>query len=92
MNRIELQESLQRECIQDHCYSLEAKSFDPDEALCLRQENGEWFVYYSERGLQTGKKAFKSEADACLFMLESLRSDPTTKVGWSTGFGVSGDA
>ena len=92
MNRKELQEALRREHIQDRCYSLEAKNFDPDEALCLRQESGKWVVYYSERGLQTGKQVFKLEADACLYMLESLRSDPTTKVGWNSGFSTTGGA
>ncbi len=92
MNRKELQETLRRERIKDSTYSLEAKNFDPDEALCLRKEGNEWFVYYSERGLQTGKTSFQSDADACSYMLEALRTDPTVKVGWSSGFGASGDA
>ena len=86
MNRQELQEVLRRERIKDSCYSLEEKSFDPDEALCLRQIEGAWVVFYSERGLQTGKTAFNSESAACEYMLDALCSDPTTRVGWSSGF------
>lgn len=92
MDRQELQKVLRQERIKDSTYSLAASNFDPDEALCLRQEGHEWFVYYSERGLQTGKRAFPTEAEACLYMLESRRSDPTVKVGWRSGFGASGGA
>jgi hypothetical protein len=92
MDRQELQRLLRHEHIKDSSYSLTASNFDPDEVLCLRQEAHEWVVYYSERGLQTGKRAFHSEADACSYMFESLRSDPTVKVGWSSGFGASGGA
>ena len=92
MNRKDLQEALQREHIKERCYSLEAKNFDPDEALCLRQEEGHWVVFYSERGLKTGKRAFATEAEACLYMLETLRFDPTTRVGWNSGFRVPGGA
>jgi hypothetical protein len=92
MDRTELKAILGRERIKDGSYSLSAKNFDPDEALCLRQEGHEWVVYYSERGLQTGRRTFQSEADACSYMLERLQADPTVKVGWSSGFGASGGA
>ena len=88
MDRQELHRVLRHEQIKDSSYSLTASNFDPDEALCLRQEGGGWFVYYSERGLQTGTQNFPTEAEACLYMLECLRSDPTVKVGWHNGFGV----
>jgi hypothetical protein len=92
MNRNELQEALCREHIKSTYYSLEAENFDPNEALCLRQEGNEWLVYYSERGLQTGKRSFQSESEACTYMLEQLQADPTAKVGWSSGFRVPSGA
>ena len=81
---------LGQEGVKDSAYSLVASNFDPDEALCLRQEGHEWVVYYSERGLLTGKRAFPTEVEACLYVLETLRSDPTVNVGWHSGLGASG--
>jgi hypothetical protein len=92
MDRHKLEQVLRHERVKDSSYSLAASNFDPDEALCLRQEGREWCVYYSERGLRTGRRAFPTESEACLFMLESLRSDPTVKVDWHSGFGASGGA
>ena len=80
MNREKLQEILRNEQINESAYSLIAKNFDPDEALCLRQADGLWLVYYSERGLQTGKHVFQSEAEACAYMLGQLRADPTVRL------------
>jgi hypothetical protein len=92
MDRQELRRMLGQEGVKDSTYSLAASNFDPDEALCLRQEGHEWVVYYSERGLRTGKRGFPTEAEACLYVLETLRSDPTVKVGWHSGLGASGGA
>jgi len=92
VNREELHQVLCREGVKPNCYSLEARYSDPSEALCLRQEGSEWLVYYSERGQQTGKRAFQSEAEACVHLLELLRADPTTKIGWSSGFKVPSGA
>ena len=92
MDRQELQRVLRHERIKDSSYSLVASNFDPDETLCLRQVGQEWVIYYSERGLQTGKRSFPTEAQACEYFLESLRSDPTVKVDWRSGFGASGGA
>ena len=86
MNRQQLQDALRRENIQDRCYSLETQTFDPDEALCLRQTDGRWVVFYSERGLQTGEATFSSESEACDYMFDALVSDPTTRVDWDSGF------
>ena len=92
MDGQELHRMLGQEGVKDSAYSLVASNFHPDEALCLRQEGHEWVVYYSERGLQTGKRAFPTEAEACLYALETLRSDPTANVGWHSGLGTSGGA
>lgn len=87
MNRTQLQSALNAQNINPRCYSLVAGNFDPDETLCLRQSGGEWFVFYSERGLQTGKQAFPSEEAACTYMLNQLLEDPTTRANWKSGFG-----
>jgi hypothetical protein len=58
-----------------------------DEALCLRQTDKEWCIFYSERGLQTGKICFVEEAQACQEFLTKMRSDPTTRLSWKSGFG-----
>lgn len=84
MTKSELKALLVQEGFKSKTYSLEPG--EADEALCLRDENGQWCVYYAERGLQTGKKVFSSEAEACAFFLAEMRSDPTTQQGWSSGF------
>ena len=87
MNKNELQAVLASESFKDSAYSLEPG--EVDEALCLRQEAGQWSVYYSERGLQTGKQVFSNESEACLYFLNEMRSDPTTKLGWQSGFNLN---
>jgi hypothetical protein len=84
MTKSELAALLVQESFKSKTYSLEPA--EVDEALCLREENGQWCVYYAERGLQTGKKFFSSEAQACSFFLTEMRSDPTTRQGWNSGF------
>lgn len=84
MTKTELQALLVREGFNTKSYSLEPA--EVDEALCLREENGRWCVYYAERGLQSGKKVFSNEAEACAFFLAEMRSDPTTREGWKSGF------
>jgi hypothetical protein len=87
MDRSQLQKALDAQNINPRCYSLVAGNFDPDETLCLRQSGGEWVVFYSERGLQTGKQVFVSENEACAYMLSQLLEDPTTRANWKSGFG-----
>ena len=86
MNKIQLEAVLQEEGFKQNVYSLERPNFDPDEALCLRQEQGKWCIYYSERGIQTGKKYFSSEEEACKYFLENMRRDPTTRKSLKSGF------
>lgn len=87
MDRKQLQKELSAQNINPRCYSLVAENFDPDEALCLRQSGSEWIVFYSERGLQSGKQSFPSEDRACAYLLEQLLEDPTTRANWKSGFG-----
>jgi hypothetical protein len=84
MKANELKNILIREGFRRSTYSLEGG--EPDEALCLSNEEGRWIVYYSERGLQTGRVDFDSEDAACDYFLEKMWSDPTTRRGWKSGF------
>jgi hypothetical protein len=88
MNVQELAEILRNEGFRESAYSLHATFVQPDEALCLRNEDGAWQVFYSERGLKTGKIDFSSEAEACMHLLAQMRADPTTKQGWRSGFSL----
>lgn len=86
MDKDNLKKSLIQERFNPQSYSLEDE--EKDEALCLRLDNGRWCVYYSERGLQTGKQYFVDEQAACEYFLEEMRSDPTTKNDWKSGFSM----
>jgi hypothetical protein len=86
MNRNQLQKILNDQNINPRCYSLGEVGLDPDERLCLRQDGGEWIVFYSERGLQSGKQTFPLEDQACVCMLTQLIEDPTTRDDWRSGF------
>lgn len=88
MNKEDLQKILVQEDYKPSTYSLTGG--EPDEALCLSFDDGQWHVYYSERGLQTGKVSFGSESEACEYFLKKMRSDPTTKRGWNSGFRTPG--
>jgi hypothetical protein len=55
------------------------------ETFTLGEEEGKWVVYYSERGLETGKKEFASETEASKYFFDELRKDPAAHVGGQTG-------
>jgi hypothetical protein len=86
MNKDVLQTILTAEGFNPRAYSLNVEQ--KDEALCLRVEDGRWCIYYSERGLQTGKKYFEDENSACEFFLNEMRFDPTTRNDWKSGFSM----
>ncbi len=83
MNRQDLELILNQENFRKGTYSLTGEA---DEALCLTFESSEWCVFYSERGLQSGKTKFSSESEACEYFLQKMRADPTTKRNWNSGF------
>jgi len=86
MNIIDLKQVLAEEKFDPRSYSLVDEQ--KDEALCLRHEESEWCVFYSERGLETGKKCFAEEDAACEYFLSKMRSDPTTRLDWKSGFSM----
>jgi hypothetical protein len=77
MNRNELLDVLRRERFRSDAYSLDGGL--PDERYCLGEENGVWIVYYSERGVQSGKMQFVNEHEACEYLYRLLSDDPTTR-------------
>lgn len=53
----------------------------PDEQYVLAQwRDNLWCVYYAERGQRSGLREFNSENEACVFFLETLNNDPTTRL------------
>lgn len=50
----ELQSRLNNLGVQNDAYCLED---DGDEAYCLRRSPNGWYVYYSERGIESDRKA-----------------------------------
>lgn len=77
MNKEELVRILREEGIRDDVYYLYGGL--PPEKLTLSEVFGKWYVYYSERGLETNKREFATESEACTFMLRQLRRDPSSK-------------
>lgn len=76
MNKQELKAELQSLGVQDYAYSLDGTR---DEAYCLDHSSAGWSVYYSERGLESGKKQFSTESEACDYLKSLLVNDGSTK-------------
>ncbi len=69
----ELEQILKSEGFCEDSYSLSGGNHN--ERYEIDQSNGVWIVYYSERGLKSGKIEFSSESEACTYLLEILRKD-----------------
>jgi hypothetical protein len=72
----ELRTQLKLLGIREDSYCLNGAS---DEAYCLEQSSGGWVVYYSERGMKSGKRDFRSESEACEYLKAALASDSSTR-------------
>jgi hypothetical protein len=79
MKKQELQQLLKQEGFRADTYDLDGGMLP--ERLTLAKEGNRWCVYYSERGLQTGKKCFATEDEACQSLLDQLRDEPSAKGG-----------
>ena len=78
MNTVGLRQMLEAENVDPRAYSLEGGA--PIEAYVLEGSSGpRWAVFYSERGLRSGETWFETEDEACVYMLEHLLRDPTTR-------------
>lgn len=77
MNKIQLQEILNREGYNPRAYCLDGA--EPSECYVLSDERSRWCVYYSERGNRNDEKCYPSETEACEDLLQRLKEDPTTR-------------
>jgi hypothetical protein len=75
MTVIELQTELEALGVRRDSYCLDG---DADEAYCLRKSSSGWYVYYSERGMESGRKDFSNESSACEYLRSLLVSDSST--------------
>lgn len=78
MNRSELEAKLKSEKVSLWAYDLE--NVGKDETFCLEKTDSGWSVYYRERGNRNGEREFKSEAEACAYLLEEILRDPATRL------------
>ncbi len=62
--------------VRNDAYCLEG---DIDEAYCLQRSSAGWYVYYSERGIESGRKDFHSESEACEYFLALIIDDSSTQ-------------
>ena len=75
-DRKELDDVLRREGIDPNAYALDGGH--PSERYVIDGRPGGWAVYYSERGLESGRQDFATEDEACRYLLDLLRNDLTT--------------
>jgi hypothetical protein len=71
MKKSELKRKLIEEGFPRNMYSLDGGL--PNEAYCLAEEKRFWEVYYSERGIKSGLRRFKTEEQACDTFYELIR-------------------
>ena len=74
MDRAQLKKILDEERVPRDAYDLNGGR-DTEELVLSHTPGADWpwAVYYSERGLQTGRREFATEGEACVFMLSELR-------------------
>ena len=77
MNRQQLQATLREQNIRDNAYDLNGGHMP--ETYTLGERGDRWLVYYSERGLESGKREFATESEACQNLLSQIMNDPTTR-------------
>lgn len=71
MNVQELKIIFESEEIPKDMYSF--KGGLPNESYCIMPVDGQWEVYYSERGIKSGSKLFDTEEDACLYLYNCVK-------------------
>jgi succinylglutamic semialdehyde dehydrogenase len=79
MNKAELKQLLDAEAFDPKVYSLDGGL--PNDRLCLSAEDGNWHVYYSERGSRFDEQCYSSEDEACRDLLGRLRQLPPAQTG-----------
>ena len=66
-----LQLLLKESGVPDEMYNLHEVGRD-DERFCLRKNENQWQVYFSERGVKTIDEMFETESEACQYIYEQL--------------------
>ena len=78
MDKETLLQDLRKEGIREDAFDLDGRHLS--ETYTLSESCGRWLVYYSERGLEAGKKEFATQSEACEYLLNLLKNDPTTRM------------
>ena len=78
MNKQQLLQAIPKEGIREDAFDLDGGHLS--ETYTLSESYGRWFVYYSEKGLESGKKEFTTQSQACEYLLNLLKKDPTTRM------------
>ena len=78
VNKQDLKQVLEREGIRPDAFDLDGGHVS--ERYTLSESHGLWSVYYSERGLESGRRTCAVESDACEYLLRLLRDDESTHV------------
>ncbi len=64
MNKKKLKEILNKNKIPEWYYNIDELG-ETDQRVCLKEEDGRWKVYFTERGEESSIKFCDSEAEAC---------------------------
>jgi hypothetical protein len=71
MNIEELKNLLKSNNVPNDLYNLDGYG-RKDERFCIETDGDLWFVYFSERGVKTTEVRFKTEDEACKYLLAQL--------------------
>ena len=77
MNKITLKTILDENKIRENVYSLNGGI--THDTYCIEKQDQDWSVYYTERGKKINERFFKSESDACEYLLSLILNDPKTR-------------
>ena len=78
MNKQQLLQAIRKEGIREDAFDLDGGHLS--ETYTLSESYGRWLVYYSEKGLESVKKEFNTQSQACEYLLNLLKKDPTTRM------------
>ena len=85
MNLRELRDYLESHGVHPDAVSIGAGLPYESERYCIVEEGGHWVVYYSERGSKGGLTEFRTEDEACRYLVDLLRQDRSV---WLNGVGA----
>jgi len=78
MNRKQLENEFQKSGVRADAYSLFGTL--KDDAHIIDEIYGKWIVFYFERGSRSNEQEFSTENEACQYLLELLRDEPSVKL------------